>query len=304
MAAGKEQISPAYLGAAPEMIGDPDARHLPLRRLGSLRKYPLAVFGGLVLISLGLVAIFADSLAPYDPLKTSLDVLAPPSPQHWLGTDDVGRDVLSRLIFAARVSLTVGLVSMIITVVIGLILGLLSGFFGAWVDLPISSFINIMLSIPIFPLALVLGSFLDMTLGIIVLVIGFLSWMGVARVVRAEVLSLREREFVEAAHCAGASPWRIIWRHIVPNIMNPVIVSATLLVANGILLEAALSYLGYGIQPPTPSWGNMLLDAQRYLRAYPGLAIYPGALISLTVVSINFLGDGLRDALDPRLGER
>lgn len=302
MAAGERQVSPAQLGL-PEMAVESGARRVRLAPLRLLRKYPLAVFGAVVLLALALVALFAEALAPYDPLKTSLDVLAPPSPEHWLGTDDVGRDVLSRLIYAARVSLTVGLVSMIITVIIGLFLGLVAGFFGAWVDLPVSSFINIMLSIPIFPLALVLGSFLDMTLGVIVLVIGFLSWMGVARIVRAEVLSLREREFVEAAHCAGASPWRIIGKHILPNIMNPVIVSATLLVANGILLEAALSYLGYGIRPPIPSWGNMLMDAQRYLRAYPGLAIYPGALISLTVVSINFLGDGLRDALDPRLGQ-
>lgn len=301
MAAGENRVGPAQLDRAPAVAAGPDEAWARLRWLRRVRKYPLAVFGALVLIALALIAIFADSLAPYDPLKTSLDVLAAPSAQHLLGTDDVGRDVLSRLIFAARVSLTVGLVSMVITVVIGLLLGVVAGFFGAWVDLPISSFINIMLSIPIFPLALVMGSFLDMTLGVIVVVIGFLSWMGVARIVRAEVLSLREREFVEAAHAAGASPARIIWKHIIPNIMNPVIVSATLLVANGILLEAALSYLGYGIQPPTPSWGNMLLDAQRYLRAYPGLAIYPGVLISLTVVSINFLGDGLRDALDPRL---
>jgi len=256
------------------------------------------------LILLAFMAIFAGVLAPYDPLSTSLNVLAPPSAEHLLGTDDVGRDVLSRLVYAARVSLTVGLVSTLITVVIGLLLGVVSGFFGPVVDVPVSSFTNIMLSIPIFPLALVLGSFLDMTLGTIVLIIGFLSWMSVARIVRAEVLSLRERDFIEAAQCVGASSTRIIFVHIVPNITNALIVAATLLVANAILLEAALSYLGYGIQPPTPSWGNMLMDAQRYLRTYPGLAIYPGLLISLTVVSINFLGDGLRDALDPRMGER
>lgn len=304
MATGEKNVSPVHLGHAPAAGLEPFEERRPRFRLRHARKYPLAVFGAVVLLALALVAIFADSIAPYDPLRTSLDVLASPSREHMLGTDDVGRDVLSRLIFAARVSLTVGLVSMLITVVTGLVLGLIAGYYGPWVDLPVSSFINIMLSIPIFPLALVLGSFLDMTLGVIVLVIGFLSWMGVARIVRAEVFSLREREFVEAARCAGASPGRIISRHIVPNIANPVIVSATLLVANGILLEAALSYLGYGIQPPTPSWGNMLMDAQRYLRAYPGLAIYPGVLISLTVVSINFLGDGLRDALDPRMRER
>jgi len=289
-----------YPTAAMSEIPRPSGWRYRLRRL---RKYPLAVFGAVVLITLAFVAIFADVLAPYDPLSTSLNVLAQPSAEHWLGTDDVGRDVLSRLIFAARVSLAVGLVSMLITVVIGLLLGLLSGFFGPKVDVPISSFTNIMLSIPIFPLALVLSSFLEMTLVTIVMIIGFLSWMGVARIVRADVLSLRERDFIAAAHCVGASSTRVIFNHVVPNITNPLIVAATLLVANGILLEAALSYLGYGIQPPTPSWGNMLMDAQRYLRTYPGLAIYPGLLISLTVVSINFLGDGLRDALDPRMGE-
>lgn len=291
------------MGDSPAAALDPHERSERWRRWRTLRDYPLATLGAIVLIILALVSIFADVLAPYDPLRTSLNVLAAPGRDHLLGTDDVGRDVLSRLIFAARVSLTVGVVSMAITVIIGVILGVVSGFYGRWADLPISTLINVMLSIPIFPLALVIGSFLDMSLAIIVLLIGFLSWMGVARIVRAEALSLREREFVEAARSTGASPGRIIRKHIVPNIWNPVIVAATLQVANGILLEAALSYLGYGIQPPTPSWGNMLLDAQRYLRTYPGLAVYPGALISLTVVSINFLGDGLRDALDPRLRE-
>ena len=304
MDAGDELVSPVQFsqGMAPALLDSPRPSGWQYR-LGKIRKYPLAVFGAVVLIILALVAIFADVLAPYDPLSTSLNVLAPPSAEHLLGTDDVGRDVLSRLIYAARISLTVGMVSMLVTVTIGLLLGVTAGFFGPKVDVPVSSFTNIMLSIPIFPLALVLGSFLDMTLGVIVLIIGFLSWMGVARIVRADVLSLREREFIEAAHCVGASSPRIIFKHVVPNITNALIVSATLLVANGILLEAALSYLGYGIQPPTPSWGNMLMDAQRYMRTYPGLAIYPGLLISLTVISINFLGDGLRDALDPRMGE-
>lgn len=303
MSVGDDITTPVKLRPATAVAAVPTSTKGRTYRLRKLRKYPLALFGAAVLIFLITVAIFADVLAPYDPLQTSLTVLAPPSAEHWLGTDDVGRDVLSRLIVAARVSLTVGLVSMVITVIIGLTLGVAAGYFGAWVDLPISSFINIMLSIPIFPLALVIGSFLDMKLSVIVLLIGLLSWMGVARIVRAEVLSLRKREYVEAARSAGASPVRIIRRHLLPNITNAVIVAATLLVANGILLEAALSYLGYGIQPPTPSWGNMLMDAQRYLRIHPGLAIYPGLLISLTVVSINFLGDGLRDALDPRTGE-
>jgi peptide/nickel transport system permease protein len=275
----------------------------PIRRFDlvrTTRRYPLAVFGGIILMALAFIAVFADSIAPYDPYDTSLQVLQPPSPEHLLGTDDVGRDLLSRLIAGARVSLAVGLGSSLLTVAIGLILGTIAGYFGNRIDLIISTFINVMLSIPIFPLALVLGSFLDTDLKFMVLIIGLLSWMSMARIARAEVLSLRTREFVEAARALGGSNFQIIRRHILPNMWNAVIITETLLVANGILLEAALSYLGYGIQPPTPSWGNMLQNAQRYLRTYPGLAIYPGALISLTVISINFVGDGLRDALDPK----
>lgn len=275
----------------------------PIHRFNLLRTariYPLAVLGGIILALLAIVAIFANQLAPYDPYATSLNVLQPPSQAHLMGTDDVGRDILSRLILGARVSLSVGLGSSILTVIIGLVLGMMAGYFGGWIDLAISTFINVMLSIPIFPLALVLGAFLDTDLRFMVLIIGLLSWMGMARIARAEVLSLRSREFVAASSALGSSDFQIIRRHILPNMWNAVIVTETLLVANGILLEAALSYLGYGIQPPMPSWGNMLQNAQRYLRMYPGLAIYPGALISLTVISINFLGDGLRDALDPK----
>jgi peptide/nickel transport system permease protein len=264
-------------------------------------QHRLAAVGAVILLILGLAAIFAPALTPYDPNAISMDILAPANADHVLGTDDVGRDMLSRLLFASRISLTVGLVSSILTIILGVLVGSLAGFYGGSVDTFLSAFINIMLSIPMFPLALVLGSFLETNLTFIVLIIGLLSWLGVARIVRAEFLSLKEREFVLAARVVGVPISRIIMRHILPNTLGPIIVAATLQVASGILLESALSYLGYGVQPPTPSWGNMLQNAQRYLRMAPEVAIYPGALISLTVISINFVGDGLRDALDPRL---
>ncbi len=255
------------------------------------------------LVTLGLLvaaAIFASLVAPFDPDAVSYSLLAPPSPQHWLGTDDVGRDMLSRLIFASRVSLTLGVTVSLLTVTIGTIVGCLAGYYGGRVDGLLSGFINVMLSIPMLPLAMVLGAFLETNLVFLILILGLITWTGSARLIRAEFLSLREREYVMAARVLGAGDPRIIVRHILPNAVPLIIVSATLLVATAILTESALSYLGYGIQPPTASWGNMLQNAQRYLRNAPVVAIYPGVLISLTVMCINFVGDGLRDALDPR----
>ena len=244
---------------------------------------------------------FAPLVAPFDPEAVSYNLLTPASPQHWLGTDDVGRDMLSRLIYASRVSLTLGVTVSILTIFIGTLVGCLAGYYGKWVDGLLSGFINVMLSIPMLPLAMVLGAFMDTNLVFLVLILGFITWTGSARLIRAEFLSLREREYVTAARVVGAGDARIIVRHILPNALPVIIVSATLLVATAILTESALSYLGYGIQPPTASWGNMLQNAQRYLRNAPIVAIYPGALISLTVICINFIGDGLRDALDPRM---
>jgi len=256
----------------------------------------LGIFG---LMILG--AIAAPLVAPYDPDEVSYDFLVPPSREHLLGTDDVGRDELSRLVYASRISLTVGVCVSIVTMAIGTLVGATAGYYGGRVDAWISGGINVLLSIPMIPLVMVLGAFLKTNLLFIVLILGFLSWTGMARIIRAEFLSLKEREFTLAARVMGASDLRIIIKHIMPNTVAPVIVAATLQVAMGILAESALSYLGYGIQPPTASWGNMLQNAQRYFRILPMLAIYPGMLISLTVISINFVGDGLRDALDPRL---
>jgi len=261
----------------------------------------LAVFGLVILLLMILGAVGAPWVAPFEPDKISYDFLEEPSAEHVLGTDDIGRDELSRLIYASRISLTVGVCVSIITIIIGTLVGSIAGYYGGRTDAWISGGINVLLSIPMIPLAMVLGAFLKTNLRFVVLILGLLSWTGVARIIRAEFLSLKEREFIMAARIMGTSDFRIIFRHILPNTTAQIIVAATLQVASAILAESALSYLGYGIQPPTASWGNMLQNAQRFFRTNPMLAIYPGMLISLTVISINFVGDGLRDALDPRL---
>jgi peptide/nickel transport system permease protein len=277
---------------------------MPKRGVPTWRRFGrnwLAVFGLVMLILMLLAAVGAPLVAPYDPDAISYDFMAPPSPEHVLGTDDVGRDELSRLIYASRISLTVGVSVSVLAVILGTVVGALAGFYGGRTDALLSGGINVLLSIPMIPLAMVLGAFLTTNLLFVVLILGFLSWTGVARIIRAEFLSLKEREFTLAARTIGVSNLRIIARHILPNTIPPIIVAATLQVAAAILAESALSYLGFGIQPPTPSWGNMLQNAQRFFRIHPMLAIYPGVLISLTVICINFVGDGLRDALDPRL---
>lgn len=266
-----------------------------------LAENALAMMGLAVLIAMVLVAVFAPIIAPYGRDEISYDLTAPPSRQHLLGTDSVGRDELSRLIYASRVSLSVGIAVSLVTVVIGSLVGAIAGFYGGRVDALISGLINVLLSIPMIPLAMVLGAFVKTNLLFVIGILGALSWVSVARIIRAQFLSLKEREFALAARVVGASNWRIVFRHILPNTVASVIVAATLGIAAGILAESALSYLGYGIQPPAPSWGNMLQNAQRFFRTDPRLAIYPGILISLAVLSINVLGDGLRDALDPRL---
>ncbi|MER3450134.1 MAG: peptide ABC transporter permease [Chloroflexota bacterium] len=267
----------------------------------TFRRHHLALASAFILALLVLASALAPVISSYDPDAASLNILAPPSPEHPLGTDDVGRDLLSRLLHAGRISLSVGFGAAVLTVVIGVLVGAPAGYYGGRLDALLSGLINVMLAIPILPLALVLSSFVQTNLTFVIFIIGGLSWPAVARIMRAEFLSLREREFVDAARVLGAGSGRIIFIHILPNTLAPIIVAATLQVANAILLESALSFLGYGVQPPQASWGNMLQDAQRYLRTVPELAIYPGALISLTVISINFLGDGLREALDPRL---
>jgi peptide/nickel transport system permease protein len=264
-----------------------------------LRHDPIAAASAGFLLAVALVAVLAPALAPYDPYAIVDRPLGPPTQATLLGTDDVGRDILSRLIHASRVSLAVGVGAALLTVSIGTLVGALAGYYGGRIDVGLSGLVNLMLSIPTLPLALVISAFVEINPPLLILVIGGVSWTGPARIVRAEVLSLREREFVVGGRALGARDGRLVGRYILVNAMPLIIVAATLQVATAILAESALSYLGYGIQPPVASWGNMLQNAQRYLRSAPELAIYPGLLISLTVVSINFLGDALRGALDP-----
>lgn len=268
------------------------------------KRHRLAMISTVVFGIIVFLAIFADFIAPYDPAYIDPLVFDErPGPGHWLGTDRVGRDVLSRLIYGGRVSLSVGVVAVAIYMVIGTILGSIAGYYGGWVDSVISRLIDIVLSFPTLMLILVLVSLLGPGLRNIMLVLGFLGWPQVARIVRAEFMRLRVQDFVMAAEVIGATNRRIIVRHIMPNAMGPMLVAATFGVANAILSESALSFLGLGVQPPTPSWGQMLNEAQSLtiLESKPWLWMPAGMMILLSVLSINFIGDSLRDALDPQL---
>jgi peptide/nickel transport system permease protein len=265
----------------------------------------LALAGAGIVGILFLTAIFAPLLAPYDPNEIDpFNILEGPSLAHWLGTDELGRDVLSRMIYGARISLQVGLVAVGIAVTIGTLFGSLAGFYGRWVDTAIMRFVDIMLSFPTIFLIIAAIAFLEPNILTIMAVIGLTSWMGIARLVRAEFLSLREREFVLAARVQGAGDLRIIFRHILPNALVPVVVTATIGVAGAILTESALSFLGIGVQPPTPSWGNILTSGKDNLDIAWWMSIFPGVAILITVLGYNLLGEGLRDSLDPRLRKR
>ena len=260
--------------------------------------------GWSILIVLAFCAIFAPIIAHNDPYHTTLSLIRkPPSSAHWLGGDSSGRDVFARLIYAGRVSLSVGLVAVGIYTIIGLLLGALAGYYGGWVDSVIMRFADIVLSFPSLIIIITVVSILGPSIYNVMLVIGLLGWPPMARILRGLFLSLRERDFIVASRTVGASNSRIIFRHLLPNALAPVIVAATFGIAQAILLEAGLSFLGLGVQPPTASWGNMLTDAQSLtvLSSQPWLWIPPGIMIALAVLSINFIGDGLRDALDPYL---
>ncbi len=275
---------------------------LALRRF---LRHRLAVAGLTVLGIVAMVAIAAPLLAPHSP--TAIDgtaFRAAPSPEHPLGTDSVGRDVLSRLIYAGRVSLTVGVLAVTMFVLIGTTIGAIAGYAGGTVDLALSRIMDVMLSFP--PLIIILFAvsiFGRPSLWNIIIVLGLLGWPPVARLVRGQILALRQQDFVHAARAVGAADPAVVVRHLLPNAMAPVLVAATFGTANAILVEAALSFLGLGVQPPTPSWGNMLTDAQSMtvLERMPWLWLPPGFMILISVLTINFVGDGLRDALDPSL---
>ncbi len=267
-----------------------------------LKKHFMFLLGTGIVLFMSISAIFAPFIAPYDPTELHLDaILLPPCDAFPLGTDQLGRDVLSRLLYGGRVSLWVGFVAVGISVSIGLVLGLISGYFGKLVDEIIMRGVDIMLCFPSFFLILAVIAFLEPSLNNIMIVIGLTGWMGVARLVRAETLSLRQRDFVAAARLSGASSKRILSLHILPNALSPVLVSATLGIAGAILTESGLSFLGLGVQPPTPSWGNMLLEGKNVLEVAPWMSLYPGLAILITVLGYNLLGESLRDILDPRL---
>ncbi|MCM0083427.1 ABC transporter permease [Geomonas sp. Red32] len=260
-----------------------------------------SVAGLAVIAVLFLISFAAPLLTQYRPETINAwHVLLPPSSAHWFGTDELGRDVLTRIIYGARVSLKVGFVAVGISVAIGVVVGLLSGFYGGWTDSILMRLVDIMLCFPTFFLILAVIAMLEPSINYIMMIIGLTSWTGVARLVRAEVLSLKSRDFVLAARVLGASDARIIFRHILPNALSPVLVSATLGVAGAILTESALSFLGIGVQPPTPSWGNILTSGKDYIEFAWWLSLYPGLAILVTVLSYNLVGEGIRDALDPR----
>ncbi|MBM4285240.1 MAG: ABC transporter permease [Deltaproteobacteria bacterium] len=266
------------------------------------RRNRLAMTGLALVAGLFLASFAAPWLAPYDPGDIDLEaVLIPPSSAHWLGTDTLGRDVLSRIIYGSRVSLKVGFVAVGLATLIGLLVGSLAGFYGGWVDTLLMRLVDLMLCFPSFFLILAVIAMLEPSIWNIMAVIGVTSWMGVARLVRAEFLSLREREFVLAARALGASDLRLMLRHLLPNSLAPVMVSATLGVAGAILTESALSFLGLGVQPPTPSWGNILTAGKDNIEIAWWLSLFPGLAILITVMSYNLLGEGIREAIDPRL---
>jgi peptide/nickel transport system permease protein len=268
----------------------------------AFRRNRLAIIGGIVVGILATAAILAPFVAPWDPNRSDVKrILDPPSKRHLFGTDQLGRDVLSRMLFGARVSLAVGFVSVGIAAAIGIMLGAAAGYHGGMIDATIMRLVDLMLVFPRFFLLLAVLAFLRPSIWTIMAVIGLTGWMGVARLVRAEFLALKEREFVVWSQSIGASAFRIIWRHILPNAMAPVLVAMTLGIPAAILTESGLSFLGLGVQPPHATWGNILNEGKDTIELAWWLSVYPGVAILVTVLSYNLLGEGIRDALDPRL---
>ncbi len=264
-------------------------------------RFKPAVAGLVMIGGIALLAILSPIFAPYDPYAIDTTVRgAPPSLAHPFGIDEVGRDMLSRVIYGSRVAMIVGLSATGISLVIGALVGAAAGYFGGFVDALLSRIVDALIAFPLLVLLIAMAAAVGPSLRNVVIIIGVTVWGQYARVVRADVLSLREREFVTAARTVGASDARIIVRHILPNVLGPLIVLASLSVAGIILLESALSFLGLGTQPPTPSWGSMLAAGRTYILTYPHIALFPGLAIVVTVLGFNLLGDGLRDALDPR----
>lgn len=267
------------------------------------RRSKSALFGLTVLLFLAFVAIFAPAIAPqkWDFFDTSLKNL-PPSAEHWFGTDQYGRDVFSRIVWGARISLSVGFVAAGVAVLIGSTWGAIAGFYaGSWLDVTMMRIAEAIENIPTLTLLVVVASIVSRSVYTVMVVIGITSWPGLAFLVRAQFLSMRERDFVEAARALGAPDLRIIFKHVLPNIVAIIIVNATLRIGNAILAETALNFLGFGAPPPFPTWGEMMSSGRNFLRVAPWITTIPGIFITMTVLSFNFVGDGLRDALDPKM---
>ena len=253
------------------------------------------IIGIIIIAIFSLVALLAPVVSPYDPAEIDRDsLLVAPSSRHLMGTDSLGRDLFSRIIFGARISLSIGLIAVGIATLIGIILGSIAGFYSGWVDSLIMRFVDIMLCFPTFFLILAVVAIVGPSIFNIMVIIGLTSWMGTARLIRAEMLSLKEREFIQAARAIGASNLRIILRHLIPNAIAPVLVSTVLRIATAILIESALSFLGLGVQPPVPSWGNILIEAKSTLGIAWWLTLYPGLFILITILGFNLIGEGLR----------
>lgn len=261
----------------------------------------LFLIGSSVVLFFVLVAVFAPFIATHDPAFIDFNsMFLPPSSEYYFGTDELGRDVFSRVVYGTRISLFVGFVAVGISVAIGTVLGLISGYFGRWADLIIMRFVDIMLCFPSFFLILAVIAFLNPSVFNVMVVIGLTSWMGVTRLVRAEVMSVRTRDYITAARVQGVGTFKILFKHIFPNVFTPIFITATLGIAGAILTESALSFLGLGVQPPTPSWGNILTAGKDNIMFAWWLSFFPGIAIFITVLGYNLLGEGLRDILDPK----
>ena len=269
--------------------------------LSRFRKSWLAMLGVVLIVIITLITIFAGALAPYGENEIDLfNITAQPSAEHVLGTDELGRDELSRLMYGGRISLSVGVGAALISTILGIVVGAISGYYGGWVDTLLMRFVDLMLAFPAIFLLLILFAMYGSSVLSVVLFLGVFSWMWLARVIRGEVMSLKQRDFVEAARAIGVPDGTLIRRHLLPNVIAAIIVSTTLNIAYAMLSEATLSFLGFGVPPETPTWGNMLNAARPYYVTVPILAIAPGLTLTIAVLAINFVGDGLRDAFDPR----
>ncbi|MDT8435630.1 MAG: ABC transporter permease [Gemmatimonadota bacterium] len=266
------------------------------------RRHRQAMAGLALLAALAAAALLVPVLTPYDPDAVNLATgrLLPPSSAHWMGTDELGRDILSRVLYGARISLAIGFLAVAIAVTLGTAVGAVAGYAGGAADTILMRIVDLFLAFPRLVLLITVVALFEPSIGLIVAVLGLTGWMGVSRLVRGQVLSVREREYVQAARALGFGPARVLLRHVLPNVLTPVIVAATLGIGNAILAEAALSYLGLGVPPPTASWGNIIQSGSDRLVDAWWISTFPGLAIVLTVVSFNLVGDGLRDALDPR----